>query len=86
MLDATDLPRGSAVICNIKYALSGTTPSLVIPIQTKCFKMLKSDTPKVPKQAEVKGDSVINQQNFNQFFSGKMIMLSKPSRINRSRP
>ena len=45
--------------------ISGTEPSSVILSQTKKFKKLKSDDPKVPKQAEAKRDGVINQQNYN---------------------
>ena len=45
--------------------ISGTEPSSVIFSKTKLLKMLKRDTPKVPKQAEVKRDCVINQQNYN---------------------
>ena len=35
--------------------------------QTKKFKKLKSDAPKVPKQSKVNRDGVINPQNLNQF-------------------
>ena len=35
--------------------ISGTETSSVILIQTMKFKKLKSDDPKVPKQAEAKG-------------------------------
>ena len=45
--------------------ISGTEPSSVILGQTMKFKKLKIDTPKVPKQAETKGDSVINPHNYN---------------------
>ena len=45
--------------------ISGTEPSSVILSQTKYFKMLKSDTPKVPKKAEAKRDGVIHPQNYN---------------------
>ena len=49
--------------------MSGTEPSSVILRQTMKFKKLKSDDPKVPKQAKAKRDGVINPQNnnFNQF-------------------
>ena len=43
--------------------ISGTEPSSVILSQTKLFQKLKSDVPKVPKQAYYKRDCVINQQN-----------------------
>ena len=51
--------------------ISGTEPSSVILGQTKNFKKLKNDTPKVAKPAEAKRDGVINQQsyNFNEYFS-----------------
>ena len=46
--------------------ISGNEPSSVILSQTmKTIKKLKSDDPKVPKQAEAKGDGVINPQNYN---------------------
>ena len=45
--------------------ISGTEPSSVILSQTMKFKKLKSDYPKVPKQAEAKRDGVINPQNYN---------------------
>ena len=45
--------------------ISGTEPSSVILSQTKKFKTLKSDAPKMPKQAEAKRDGVINPQNDN---------------------
>ena len=49
--------------------ISGTEPSSVILSQTMKFKMLKSDAPKVTKQAKAKRDGVISPQNnnFNQF-------------------
>ena len=43
----------------------GTEPSSMILSQTKYFKKLKSYVRKVPKQAKVKGDGVINPQNYN---------------------
>ena len=52
--------------------ISGNEPSSVILSQTmKTIKELKRDDPKVHKQAEAKGDGVINPQNynFNQFFN-----------------
>ena len=45
--------------------ISGTEPSSVILSQTMKFKKLKSDDPKVPKQAKAKRDGVINPQNYN---------------------
>ena len=45
--------------------ISGTEPSSVILSRTMKFKKLKSDDPKVPKQAEAKRDGVINPQNYN---------------------
>ena len=45
--------------------ISGTEPSSVILRQTKLFKKMKSDAPKVPKQAKVKRDGVLNPQNYN---------------------
>ena len=45
--------------------ISGTEPSSVILIQTMKFKKLKSDDPKIPKQAKAKRDGVINPQNYN---------------------
>ena len=49
--------------------ISGTEPSPVILSHTEWFKKLKSDVPKVPKQAKAKRDDVMNPQsyNFNQF-------------------
>ena len=43
--------------------ITGTEPSSVILSQTKKFKKQKSDVQKVPKQAKVKWDGVINPQN-----------------------
>ena len=52
--------------------ISGTKPSSVILNQTKLFQKLERDDPKVPKQAEVKRDGVINPHNymynFKQFY------------------
>ena len=45
--------------------ISGTEPSSVILSQTMKLEKLKSDDPKVPKQAEAKRDGVINPQNYN---------------------
>ena len=45
--------------------ISGTEPSSVILSQTMKFKKLKSYDRKLPKQAEVKRDGVINPQNYN---------------------
>ena len=46
--------------------ISGNEPSSVVLSKTmKTIKKLKSDYPKVPKQAEAKGDGVINPQNYN---------------------
>ena len=49
--------------------ISGTEPSSVILSRTMKFQKLKSDDPKVPKQAEAKRDGVINPKiyNFKQF-------------------
>ena len=49
--------------------ISGAEPSSMILSQTMKFKKLKSDDPKVFKQAEAKRDGVINPQdyNFNRF-------------------
>ena len=49
--------------------ISGTEPSSVILNQRKWFKKLKSDAPKVPKQAKAKRDSETNphNDNFNRF-------------------
>ena len=44
---------------------SGTEPSSVILSQTKEFKKMKNDAPKVPKQAKAKRDGVINPRNYN---------------------
>ena len=67
--------------------ISGTEPSSVILSQTMKFKKLKSDDPKVPKQAEAKRDGVINPQNYNfkQFYHGKY-RCSQTLRVNRIRP
>ena len=58
----------------------GTEPSSVILGQTGSLKGWKDQ--KVPKQAEAKRDDVINPQNynFNQFYTRKILMLSKRSR------
>ena len=58
--------------------ISGTEPSSVILSQTKKFKKLKSDAQKVPKEAKVKRDGVINPQNYNcnQILAQKILMLS----------
>ena len=45
--------------------ISGTETSSVILCQTMKFKKLKSDDPKVSKQAEVKKVGVINPQHYN---------------------
>ena len=47
--------------------ISGNKPSSMILSQTNksSLKSWKSDVPKLPKQAEVKRDCVINQQNYN---------------------
>ena len=45
--------------------ISGTEPSSVILSQRKLSKKLKSDAPKMPKQAESKRDGVINPQSYN---------------------
>ena len=46
--------------------ISGTEPSSVVLSQKKELSKVKRDTPKVPKQAGAKRDSVISY-NFNQF-------------------
>ena len=46
--------------------ISGTEPSSVILSQTMKFKKLKSDDPKVPKQAKAKRDGVINPQTYKE--------------------
>ena len=45
--------------------ISGTEPSSVILSQTKYFKKLKNDAQKLPKQAKVKRDGVINPPKNN---------------------
>ena len=45
--------------------ISGTEPSSVIISQTMTFKKLKRYEHKVPKQAELKWNGVINPQNYN---------------------
>ena len=45
--------------------ISGTEPSSLILSQNMKFKNKNSDDPKVPHQAEVKRDGVINPQNYN---------------------
>ena len=45
--------------------ISGNEPLSLIFSHTKLFQKLKSDVPKVPKQATDKRDGVINQQNYN---------------------
>ena len=51
----------SDLINNMNHMnISGTEPSSVILSQTKWFKKLKSDVPKLPKQAKAKRDGVIN--------------------------
>ena len=45
--------------------ISDTEPSSVILSQIMKFKKLKSDDPKVSKQAEAKRDGVITPQNYN---------------------
>ena len=49
--------------------ISGAEPSSLVLSQTMKFRKLKSDAPKVTKQAKAKRDGVINPQNnnFNQF-------------------
>ena len=54
--------------------ISGTEPLSMILSQTMKLKRLKSDAPKVPKQAEAKRDVVINPQNYN--FNQTILMLS----------
>ena len=45
--------------------ISGTESSSEILSQTKQFKKLKNDAPKVSKQDYAKWDCVINPQNYN---------------------
>ena len=54
--------------------ISGTEPSSVVRSQTKCFKKLKNDAQKLPKQTKAKRGGVINPQNynFNQFCRRKV--------------
>ena len=67
--------------------ISGTEPSSVILSQTKSFRKLKSDAPKVPKQAKAIRDGVINPQNYNlKNFNSVNFDALKTLRINRSRP
>ena len=63
--------------------ISGTEPSSVILSQT-CIKKLKSNDQKVPKQAEVKRDGVINQ--FQSILKTENFDALQTLRINRSRP
>ena len=53
--------------------ISGTEPSSVILYQNRMFQILERDVQKLPKQAEAKGDGVMNPQNYNfdQFSHGK---------------
>ena len=44
--------------------ISGIEPSSVIPNQRKYLKRLKSNVPKVPKEAKAKRDGVMHQQNY----------------------
>ena len=56
--------------------ITSTEPSSVILSQTKKFKRVDKGYPKIPIQAEAKRDGVINPQNFNQFLTRKILMLS----------
>ena len=58
--------------------ISGTEPSSVVFSQTMKCEKLTSDNPKVPKEAEAKGDGVINPQNydFKTILKRKILMLS----------
>ena len=50
----------------------------VVRRQSKRFQKLKNVDPKVPNQAKVERDVVINPQNYNSIiFTRKMLMLSK---------
>ena len=55
--------------------ISGTEPQSLILSQTKKFKMVKSDTAKVPKQVEAKSVGWINPENYNvnQFKTWKIL-------------
>ena len=59
--------------------ISDNEPSSVILSKKKVVQKLKRDVQKVPYQAKVKWDGVINPQNYNcsQFSSRKILMLSK---------
>ena len=57
-----------------------TEPSSVILSQTKKFKKMKSDAPKVPKQAKAKRDRWCNKPTklqFQSILTRKILMLSK---------
>ena len=56
--------------------ISGTEPSSVILSQRKKLKKLKSAAQKMPKQAEVKRDGVINSKNYH-FNQCLILMLLK---------
>ena len=63
-------PFKSDLINNMDHMrIKVTEPSSVTPSQTKKFTNMKSDAPKVPKQAKAKWDGVISPQiyNFNKF-------------------
>ena len=65
----------------------GTQTSSAILSQTKLFQKLKSDVRKMPKQADVKWDGVINPQNYNVCqFNTENFHALKTLRINLSRP
>ena len=67
--------------------ISGTEPASVILSQTKKLKNLKSDVPKISKQAEAKKDGVINPDKISILinFIPENVDALKTIRINRSR-
>ena len=66
--------------------ISGTEPSPVILSQTMKFKKLKSDDPKVPKQAEAKRDGVNKptKLQFQTILTRTILMLSNATNQPRS--
>ena len=63
----------------------GTEPSSVILSQTMKFKKLKSDDPKVPKQAEAKRDgNKPTKLQFQTILTRKILMLSNATNQPRS--
>ena len=66
--------------------ISGTEPSSVILSQTKLFKKMKSDAPKVPKEAKAKRDGKINNITISINFNSENFDALKTLRLKRSRP